>query len=78
MKKIVSTSVAEPEPHLLPCYTVGSEPEPHKIFYSEPEPHKNDAAPQHWIQHVFKLLFFFKNLPRNFDCNGYIFSFFLL
>jgi hypothetical protein len=38
----------------LPCYTVGSEPEPpepepHQNFYPEPEPHKNDAAPQHWF-----------------------------
>jgi hypothetical protein len=35
---------------ILPCYTVGPEPEPpelHQNFYPEPELHKNDAAPQH-------------------------------
>jgi hypothetical protein len=37
---------------ILPCYTVGEEPElePHQNFYPEPEPHKNDAAPQHCLK----------------------------
>jgi hypothetical protein len=48
---------------ILPCYTVGFEPdpEPHGNFYLEPEPHKNDAAPQHWNQ-----LFFFGKMLCNF------------
>jgi hypothetical protein len=34
---------------ILPCYTVGwePEPEPHQNFYPEPKPHINEAAPQH-------------------------------
>jgi hypothetical protein len=30
---------------ILPCYTVGYEPEPNQNFH--PEPHKNDAASLH-------------------------------
>jgi hypothetical protein len=44
---------------ILPYYTVQQEPElpePHQNFYPEPDPHKNDAAPQHCLQH--KLTFF--------------------
>jgi hypothetical protein len=38
---------------ILPCYTVGQEPEPpelHRNFFPEPEPQKNEAAPQHYSQ----------------------------
>jgi hypothetical protein len=35
---------------ILPCHTVGQEPEPTEPLKNfHPEPHKKDAAPQHWL-----------------------------